>query len=81
MVKVVKMSGEGLSCKEKVADDNKKVWSGAVMVIQHPDSVEHAREIAAEDPMHVAGARTFHVRPWLMNDGSMTVRVTYSDGG
>ena len=51
------------------------------MVIQHPDSVEHAREIAAEDPMHVAGARTFHVRPWLMNDGSMTVRVTYSDGG
>ena len=74
MVKVVKMSGEGLSCKEKV-------WSGAVMVILHADSVEHAREIAAEDPMHVAGARTFHVRPWLMNDGSMTVRVTYSDGG
>lgn len=75
------MFWEGLSCKEKVADDNEKVWSGAVMVILHADSVEHAREIAAEDPMHVACARTFHVRPWLMNDGSMTVRVTYSDGG
>ena len=51
------------------------------MVILHADSVEHAREIAAEDPMHVACARTFHVRPWLMNEGSMTFRVTYSDGG
>ena len=75
------MAGEGLSSKEKVADDNEKVWLGAVMVILHADSVEHAREIAAEDPMHVADARTFHVRPWPMNDGSMTVRVTYSDGG
>ena len=75
------MSGEGLSCKEKVADDNEKVRSRAGMVILRANSVEHAREIAAKEPMHVAGARTFHVRPWLMNDGSMTVRVTYSDGG
>lgn len=51
------------------------------MVILRADSVEHAREVVTEDPMHVAGDQTFHVRPWLMNEGSMTFRVTYSDGG
>jgi|TARA_B110000046_G_scaffold123966_1_gene130481 uncharacterized protein len=69
MVKGVKMAGEGLSSKEKVADDNEKVRSRAGMVILRANSVEYAREIAAKEPMHVAGARTFQVRPWLMNDG------------
>ena len=77
MVKVVKMSGEGLSCKEKVADDNEKVWSGAVMVILHADSVEHAREIAAEDPMHVGRCPDIPRAPMayerLINDRSSDV--------
>lgn len=45
------------------------------------DGLSWKEKVAAEDPMHVAGARTFHVRPWLLNEGSMTLRVTYSDGG
>lgn len=63
------------------ADDDEKVWSGAGMVIIRARDVEEARKIAAQDPMHKSGARTFHVRPWLLNEGSLTLRVTYSDGG
>ena len=63
------------------ADDDETVWSGAGMVIIRAKDVQEAREIAAQDPMHVSGARTFHVRPWLLNEGSLTLRVTYSDGG
>lgn len=63
-----------------LADDNEEYWTGEGLVIIRADSLEHAREIAAADPMHASGARKFRVRPWLMNEGCVTVRVTYSDG-
>jgi hypothetical protein len=50
------------------------------MVIIRADSLAHAREIAASDPMHVAGARSFTVRPWLLNEGRITVEVNFSSG-
>jgi hypothetical protein len=28
--------------------------------------------------MHEAGARSFTVRPWLINEGTVTVRLDYS---
>ena len=42
--------------------------------------MREAKRIAAEDPMHKAGARSFTVRPWLLNEGTVTLKVTYSDG-
>ena len=62
------------------ADDNEQEWQGEGMVIIRADSAEHAHEIAAADPMHVSGARDFRVRPWLLNEGSLTIKVTYSNG-
>lgn len=62
------------------ADDNEQEWQGEGMVIIRADSVEHAHEIAAADPMHISGARDFRVRPWLLNEGSLTIKVTYSNG-
>ena len=50
------------------------------MVILRAISLEEARAIAENDPMHKSGARTFRVRPWMMNEGSITLKVTYSDG-
>lgn len=43
------------------------------------NSFAHATELAAADPMHKAGARSFRVRPWLINEGGFTLRVTFSD--
>ena len=39
------------------------------------------REQAENDPMHKSGARKFRVRPWLINEGSVTVRINFSDCG
>ena len=61
--------------------DDEPRWEGEGMIIIRAGSLAEAREIAASDPMHASGARTFTIRPWLMNEGSVTMRVTYSDGG
>lgn len=55
-------------------------WEGDGMVIVRAASLEEARAIAAADPMHQRGVRQFEIRPWLLNEGSMTIRVSFSDG-
>ncbi len=60
--------------------DDEKRWEGEGMVIIRAGSLAEAKEIAASDPMHKSNARSFTVRPWLMNEGTVTVKLTYSDG-
>jgi uncharacterized protein YciI len=55
-------------------------WEGEGMVIIRAGSLAEARAIAESDPMHKSGARSFTVRPWLLNEGTVTVKITYSDG-
>ena len=64
-----------------LASDDETKPSGEGLVIIRAASVEEAHKIAAADPMHKSGARTYRIRPWLINEGSLTVKVTYSDGG
>ena len=61
--------------------DDEHTWNGEGMVIIRADNLAHAREIAASDPMHASGARTFTVRPWLWNEGRIAVQVDFSTGG
>lgn len=49
------------------------------MLIYRAASVAEANAIAQADPMHKSGAHTFKIRPWLLNDGSITIRVTLSE--
>jgi uncharacterized protein YciI len=60
-------------------DDGER-WEGEGMVIIRAASLDEAKAIAASDPMHKSGARSYTVRPWLLNEGTVTVRITYSDG-
>ncbi len=53
-------------------------WEGEGMVIVRAANRAEAIAIAERDPMHIAGARRFHVRPWLVNEGSLTIRLDYS---
>ena len=62
-----------------LANDTNDGWGGEGMVIIRAKSLAEARAVAEADPMHKAGARSFTVRPWLMNEGSLTVRITGSD--
>ena len=60
--------------------DDERSWLGEGMVIVRAASLEEARQLAASDPMHQSGARRFEVRPWLINEGSLTVKITFSNG-
>jgi hypothetical protein len=60
--------------------DNETDWHGEGMVIIRAGSLAEAKAIAASDPMHTSGARDFTVRPWLLNEGTVTVKITDSDG-
>ena len=60
--------------------DDEQSWEGDGMVIIRASSLAEAKQIAASDPMHKSGARTFTVRPWLLNEGTLTIKVSYSDG-
>ena len=58
--------------------DDEQQWQGEGMVVVRAESLEAARAIAARDPMHAGGARAFEVRPWLINEGTLTLRLNHS---
>ncbi len=61
------------------ADDAENEWSGEGMIIVRAASLSEARAIAEADPMHSSGVRSFRIRPWLLNEGAITVSVRYSE--
>ena len=60
--------------------DDEQFWDGDGMFVIRATSLAHATELAASDPMHKAGARKFTVRPWLVNEGVLIVKLSFSDG-
>jgi hypothetical protein len=58
--------------------EDEQSWEGEGLVIVRAASRAEAIAIAERDPMHQSGARTFTVRPWLINEGSVTIRINYS---
>lgn len=48
-------------------------YFGHGVFFYHADSMEQATKIAAADPMHISGARTFRVMRWLLNEGDLRI--------
>jgi uncharacterized protein YciI len=48
------------------------------MIIYRAESLEAARALTDADPMHAVGARTYEIRKWLVNEGSLTFSVSLS---
>ncbi len=59
--------------------DDGQYFEGDGLLIYRANSVQEAEKIAQADPMHTSNARTFSIRPWLLNDGKITVQVTLSE--
>ncbi|WP_030910024.1 YciI family protein [Streptomyces sp. NRRL F-5126] len=55
-------------------------WDGAGLFVYRAPSLAAAIALAEQDPMHASGARSFEVRAWMLNEGSLSVRVRYSRG-
>lgn len=60
--------------------DDEQRWNGEGMVVVRANSLVEAEAIAREDPMHSSGARSYRVRPWLVNEGTITVRLSFASG-
>lgn len=58
--------------------DDENSWRGEGMVVVRAGSVAEATAIAERDPMHRSGARSFRVRPWMINEGQLRVRLDFS---
>lgn len=54
------------------------MMEGAGLIIYRAASLAEARAIADADPMHASGARTYSLRRWLINEGSLTISVGLS---
>jgi hypothetical protein len=59
-------------------NDEETEWRGEGIVVVRAQSRDAAIAIAESDPMHKCGARSFTVRPWMINEGSMTFRLDMS---
>ncbi|MEL6609374.1 MAG: YciI family protein [Pseudomonadota bacterium] len=64
-----------------VSDASGEMMEAEGMVIYRAESLEAARAIADRDPMHEAGARSYTVRKWLVNEGSLSLTISLSAQG
>lgn len=58
--------------------DDEQTWDGDGLVVVRAGSRAEAASIAERDPMHKSGARKFTVRPWMINEGTVTIRLDSS---
>jgi uncharacterized protein YciI len=53
--------------------------AGDGLTILRAASADAAREIASSDPFVVKGLRTFEVREWTVMEGSLGLKINFSD--
>lgn len=61
-----------------LSDESGENMQGMGLIIYRAASLEAARLLAQEDPMHKTGARKFTLRRWMINEGSLTLSVGLS---
>ena len=62
-----------------VSDPSGNEMTGAGCIVYSAASLEEAQNLADNDPMHIAGARVYSVRCWLVNEGSLSFKLSLSD--
>lgn len=63
-----------------MSDETGAHMQGVGLIIYRADSLEAARALADNDPMHKSGARSYVLRRWLINEGSLNLSVGLSTG-
>lgn len=55
-------------------------YAGSGLIVLRAETAEEAHQLAAQDPMHANGIRTFRIVPWQINEGSVRIDLTFSHG-
>ena len=61
-----------------LSDPTGELIQGEGMIIYRADSLEAAKAIADNDPMHKTGTRDYTIRRWLVNEGSFQLDIKLS---
>lgn len=61
-----------------ISDETGEQMQAEGMIIYRAADLNAARQLADGDPMHVSGARTYEIRKWLVNEGSLIFTVSLS---
>ena len=61
-----------------LSDITGELMQGTGLIIYRAASMEEAKQIADADPMHATGTRTYTLRKWLINEGSLSLNVGLS---
>ena len=63
-----------------MSDETGDHMQGVGLISYRADRLEAERALAEGDPMHKSGARSFVLRRWMINEGSLTLHVGLSPG-
>ena len=63
-----------------LSDPTGEIMVGAGLIVYRASSQLVAETLASQDPMHQSGARSFTLRKWLVNEGSLSINVGLSTG-
>ena len=73
------MEAEGaLVLAGPMSDESGMAMQGVGLIVYRAPSFEDAKALAEADPMHKAGARSFKLRRWLVNEGSLNITLSLS---
>lgn len=61
-----------------MSDETGEEMQGMGLIILRAASFDDARALAEADPMHASGARSFTLRRWMINEGSVNLSVGLS---
>lgn len=61
-----------------MSDETGDMMQGLGMIVYRADSLAAARALAQSDPMHKSGARSYVLRRWMINEGSVSLSVGLS---
>ena len=75
----VEQSGQ-LVMAGPLSDESGDEMQDSGQIIYRAASLEEARALAEGDPMHKSGARTYTLRRWLVNEGSLNLVFGLSSG-
>ena len=64
-----------------MSDETGEHMQGMGLIIYRAENLDAARALAEGDPMHKSGARSFVLRRWMINEGSITLSANLSTGG
>ena len=61
-----------------VSDLSGDMMEAEGLIIYRAATLDDARAMADGDPMHAVGARSYEIRKWLVNEGSLSFTVALS---